>query len=466
MKLTPLIPAVLLAVSCCLNATAQRASHPGASRSPDLVIRNCQVVSVNRGNVVPNQLVAISDGVISYVGPAQQETEYPATTRVIDGSGKFLMPGLIDMHVHIGHPSELTSWLLHGVTSVCNLGGDYVDLFSDARIDMCDLRAQVASGQVAGPRIFTAGQALDGDPRTGPYQRALAGPAAAVEAVLEQKARGFDFIKVYDAVDEPTLEAIIRTARESGLAVIGHIPEQPGVEKTLSSGIQLVAHAEEFYPVFDGVDDIDQIESTARELAARVKQSGVSVIPNTAFVRRIIAQLDNLPAVLEDPRVELLAPRVRRWWTPDYNWYTGREDPEEYLAETRAKYRWLIPLVRELHRAGVPLLTGTDAAIPGALPGYAMFEEFRDLQSAGFSSVEILQSATLNSGNFLHEHAEGVELAQVREGYAADLLLLDRNPLGAPDQLHESIIGVVFNGRYLTRDELQQRLDEQTQDFR
>lgn len=458
-RLASLLVAILGSASVTGIATGQ---NPDESLPPALVITNCQVVSVRDGRVLPEQMVVIERGVISYAGP-MQESGYPESARVIDGAGKFVMPGLVDMHVHIGHESELTSYLLHGVTTVCNLGGDYVDLFSDESIDICELRSHVASGAVIGPRIYSAGQALDGDPRTGPFQRALSSPAAAAEAVLEQKSHGFDFIKVYDALDEPTLMAIVRAAANSELAVIGHIPELPGVEKTLVSGVQLIAHAEEFYPVFEEVDDF---EDTARKLAVRVKQSGVTVIPNTAFVRRLIAQLDDLPKVLADERVDLLAPRVRRWWLPEYNYYTRRDNPAQFLADTTRKYEWLIPLVAELHRAGVPLITGTDSSIPGALPGSSMLEEFRDLHSAGLTPLEILQTATLNPARFLHEHTSPtIEMGEVRTGYRADLLLLNKNPMDNLFELNETIVGVVFNGRYSTREELQQLLMEQVEDF-
>ncbi len=427
-----------------------------------LVISNCHIVSVEDGRVIPAQTVLIENGVISYVGPKRQ-FEHPDSATIIDGSGKFVMPGLVDMHVHIGHESELTSYLLHGVTTVCNLGGDYVDLFSDDRINICKLRSAVAAGKVVGPRIFTAGQALDGDPRTGPFQRALSGPAAAAQAVLEQKKQGFDFIKVYDALDETTLKTIVRTAAEYDLAVIGHIPEKPGVERTLASGVKLIAHAEEFYPSFEGAKDI---ESTARQLAALVKESGVSVIPNTAFVRRLIAQLEDLPAVLADNRVDLLAPRVRRWWTPEYNYYTRRDNREQFLVDTKQKYEWLIPFVRELHQAGVPLLIGTDSSIPGALPGFSMLEEFKDLKSAGLEPLDILKTATVNPAKFLEATASLIApIGEVRVGCTADLLLLNKNPLDNLFELDKAVERVFFNGNHATVVELRRLLSKQAKDF-
>jgi imidazolonepropionase-like amidohydrolase len=166
--------------------------------------------------------------------------------------------------------------------------------------------------------------------------------------------------------------------------------------------------------------------------------------------------------VLPDDQVKFLASRVRRWSTPQYNYYTRRENPEKLLAGTKQKYKWLIPFVRELHRADVPLITGTDSSIPGALPGASMFEEFADLESSGLRAVEILQTATLNPALFLKKHTSHAASGRVRKGFAADLLLLDKNPLDHLSELDQIMIGVIFNGRYATKTELRKLLIGQT----
>lgn len=438
------------------------AAHVNAQTPSPIVITNCNVVSVNDGRIIPKQMILIKDGLIASTGP-MQESSVPESALVIDGTDKYVIPGLVDMHVHIGHKSELLSFLMNGVTTVCNMGGDYVDLFSDERIDILELKKQVESGTVIGPAIYSAGQALDGDPRTGPYQRALPNTTAAAEAVMEQKKNGFDFIKIYDSMDEPLLKTITRTAAEAELAVVGHIPEKVSINKLLNSGVKLVAHGEEFYPAFE---DSEDIELTAKSLAKQVKESGVAVTPNSAFIRRMIDQLEDLPTVLDDPKVKNLAPRVRRWWNPQYNFYTTRDEPAKFLEQTRRKYQWLMILVRELHKAGVPLLTGTDASIPGALPGYSMMEEFKDLDAAGLSAAEILRTATINPAKFILDNTSAsTRFGKVRAGYRADLVLLNQNPLENISALDQSVIGVVFNGRWATKESLRKLLDEQVKKF-
>jgi imidazolonepropionase-like amidohydrolase len=247
------------------------------------------------------------------------------------------------------------------------------------------------------------------------------------------------------------------------LAVVGHIPENVSINKLLNSGVKLIAHGEEFYPAFE---DSQDFELTAQNLAKQVKQAGVAVTPNSAFIRRMIDQLEDLPKVLEDPKVKNLAPRVIRWWNPRYNFYTTRDEPAKFLEQTKRKYKWLMIFVRELHKAGVPLLTGTDASIPGALPGYSMMEEFKDLETAGLSAAEILRTATINSARFILDNTPtNIRFGEIREGYRADLVLLDQNPLEKTSALDQSIVGVVFNGRWAKKESLRKLLDEKVEKF-
>ena len=180
----------------------------------------------------------------------------------------------------------------------------------------------------------------------------------------------------------------------------------------------------------------------------------------------MIAQLEDLTKVLEDEKVKDLSPRVRRWWNPRYNFYTTRDEPKKFLEQTKRKYKWLIIFVRELHKAGVPLLTGTDSSIPGALPGYAMMEEFKDLETAGLSAAEILRTATINPAKFILENTSAsTGFGEIREGYRADLVLLNRNPMKNISSMDQSIVGVVFNGRWATKESLRKLLDAQVKKF-
>lgn len=274
------VPIFLVCIVAFQTVSFAQGSDPNLVDAPKLIaITGCNLVSIEKGELQTDQTILIGEGTILSVGPLRDAAIGPSAV-IIDGTNKYVMPGLVDMHIHLGDESELLLYLVNGVTSVCNMGGDYVDLFSDQRIDILKLKKQIASGQVVGPTIYSAGQALDGDPRTGPYQRALSGVAAAAEAVLEQKKAGFDFIKIYDAIDEALLGAIVRSAADTKLAVVGHIPEEVGVNKTLASGVKLIAHGEEFYPAFADSDDFDQ---TARSTLPSLLT--ITLLPTASLAR-------------------------------------------------------------------------------------------------------------------------------------------------------------------------------------
>ncbi|MDJ0841061.1 MAG: amidohydrolase family protein [Acidobacteriota bacterium] len=429
--------------------------------APTIVLENCRLVTMAADRVLPNHSVVVVGDKIAAIGPSDKIT-IPADARRIDCAGKYLLPGLTDAHVHIGDETELLSYLRHGVTTVFNLGGDYVDLFNNERLNIIELRDKVLRGELLGPTIFTTGRSLDGDPPTGPFQRRLASVQAATDAVLEQRRAGYDFIKVYDSLSPELHAAIIKTANRVGLAVFGHVPEPVGVRGTLTSGQHVIAHAEEFHPEFE---DIADLPGTVKRLAEEVRKSGVYVIPNTAFISAMILQLEDLDAVLARPEVRYLAPRVRIWWEPRYNYYINRDNPEQFLAQVRKKRSWLIPLVRELHQQGVTLLMGSDASIPAALPGLAVHDELDDMVKAGLSPYEAIQTSTTHIETFATRFlAKKTRFGTIQVGRRADLILVSKNPLISVSNLR-AIESVMVRGQWVSVKRLTELLKEKTAKF-
>ncbi len=430
--------------------------------SASLVLEGCQVLTMATSEIQSDVSIVIAGDTIAAIGP-DGSFDLPADTKRIACEGRYVLPGLTDMHVHIGHRSELSSYLLSGVTSVVNLGGDHVDLFSGERRSILALRDSVAAGQILGPTIYSAGQALDGDPATGPFQRALSSVGAAMAAVEQQYEAGFDFIKVYDALDVDRHRAIIDRANELGLAVFGHIPEAVGVERTLASGQAVVSHAEEFYPAIEETEDL---EAAIANLVGQIQRSGVAVIPNGAFVNGLVLQLEDLEAQLSQPQVAYLAPAVRVWWEPKYNYYVNRDDPAGFLNQSRRRHAWIRRLVPALHEQSVPLLAGSDASIPVALPGPALQQELKELAASGLSNYEALRTATANVKSFMSAHRpwRGI-FGTIAVGHRADLIMLDDNPLESLEAL-DALHGVVLRGQWLTRSTLWDLRDRETESFR
>ena len=433
---------------------------PAGSGAPhvqeSVAIVGCTVVPMDGERVLEDMTVVVSDGAIRSMG-AVRDILVPEGARVIQADGAWLLPGLTDMHVHVGDESERLLYLRYGVTAVCNLGGDGLDLFSGDRLDILDLRRRIRAGELAGPDIYTTGIALDGDPATGPFQTPVPDVETAAELVRAQHAAGFDFIKVYDALPSEIHAAIVRAARAQGMSVFGHVPEAIGVEATLVSGQAVITHAEEYFGAYEGVEgSADDLPRLARLTRA----AHVVVIPNVSFIQNVLLQLDDLQERLDRPDVEFIAPSVRRSWEPRYNYLVRRDDPEAFEQQMREKLVFGNSLTRALHEERVPLLAGSDASVPTAIPGLALHEELQHLVSLGLTPFEALCTATANVQAFFREHLPSeADFGTLQAGQRANLLLLERNPLDSLQNL-KSVLGVMVRGHWYTRAELDLELAE------
>lgn len=446
-----------------LLLVALSTSPPGLAIVEDpIAIVGCHVIAMDRERVDANATVVVSGGTIRTIG-AVEDVRVPENARVIDARGAWMLPGLTDAHVHLAHESERLLYVRHGVTTVWNLGGDGLDLFSGERLEVLTLRDRILAGELIGPEIYSTGRALDGDPRTGPFQTALPDEAAADAAVREHVDRGFDFIKVYDAMPAAVHAAVIRAAREADVAVFGHVPNGMGVEATLASGQAVIAHAEEYFGAYEV--SAAGPPGDVRRLAAATREAGVVVIPNISFIRNVLLQIEDLDARLARPEVAFVAPSVKRWWTPRYNYLLGRPDMEAFEAQMREKLGFVDALTAALHREGVLLLAGSDASVPTAVPGLALHEELAALVEAGLTPYEALRTATVHPDRFFAEHLpDQAGFGTIQVGRRANLLLLDRNPLESIEHL-AGVRGVMVRGRWFEREGLDEALARAAEGF-
>ena len=413
-----------------------------APATDTLVITHVNVVPMDRERVLRDHAVIVADGVLRWLGPTD-ECRPEAGWQVIDGAGGYLVPGLTDAHVHLQHDDELALNLANGVTTVLNLSGNEGHL---------ELRQRVASGELLGPTILTAGQTIDGKPPRNPSFQPLGDPALADGIVRAQQEAGYDFLKVYDLIDLDCYFAVVEAAREYDMTIVGHIPKDFGLEPTLE-GHALIAHAEEyFYTFFENEAD----ESRIGEAAQLTAEAGVAVCPNIGFIHAILDQAHDIEAVLARPEVRYVHPEAYRDWLPENNRYVGRE--ANWIKSNEEMYPLLVKLTRALHDAGVTILSGTDASIPGGVPGFALHAELRELIDCGLSPFEALRTVTANPGAWTREHLKTPAVGLVATGQRADLLLLSANPLQDIGVLRQ-IRGVVLRGRWIEHAELQREID-------
>ena len=407
------------------------------------VLLGATVAPMDREEAVEQAAVRVEEGVITWVGPASELGSHRLPT--VELAGAWIMPGLIDMHVHLADVDELDLYLANGVTTVANLSG---------RPEHLKWREEIRDRTLTGPTIFTAGPTIDGDPPRNSRFIPAGDRAAAEAAVLEIDARGYDFVKIYDLIERDAYRGAVDAARRAGIPIVGHIPKQIGLEGILG-GHDLVAHAEEFFYTYFGYEaDRNRIPEVVR-LAA---DAGLTVCPNTGFLRGILEQVEDIEAVLAWPEVRYLSPGALLQWLPEGNRYLGRD--EEWIARNRLQYPFLVELTGALHDGGVRLVAGTDAAVAGAVPGFALHRELEDLEKAGLSRFEALQAATIHSGDWLAEHLELPHPpGAVAPGRAADLLILASDPLDGEEDLADSLLGVIARGRPIDLAALRERME-------
>lgn len=465
-KVTVLMLALLLALPLKLGCSPDQDVEARAPEDSVTVFLDVRVVPMDRARVLEHQTVLVRNGLITELGPSGT-IEVPPEARLIDGRGRYLLPGLTDFHVHLRSTDELRSYLTYGVTTVVHMSGAM-----PGAPDLLRYREELARGERLGPTLFTTGPILDGDPPIFPgVSVVVTTPRAARQAVAEQKRAGYDFIKVYNNLTPEVLAAVAEAAEAQGMAVVGHVPRKAGraraLQQALGAGQDLIAHGEEYFFTYF-YRDVDRLldqgrvpypdETRIPEAVRLTREAGAAVTPNLAFVAMTRKQLDSLEAVLADPETRYLHPEVLEMWRAQNP--TRRADLERFDRREQAKYAFLKRLTKALHEAGVPLLVGTDASAAGVFPGRSAHLELQELVAAGLTPYEALAAATRNPGTFVDEHVPSAEpFGTIAPGQQANLVLVQENPL---EDIHQtrSIHGVMILGRWLTRAELEQLREE------
>ena len=433
---------------------------------PTAVIKGGTLIDVHTGQQVNNSLIVVEGNRIKQVG---RETEIivPREAQVIDARNKWIIPGLMDMHAHISGlknlPLEL--YLVNGVTTIRDPGGSLTLL----RL----MRQEIDSGKRSGPRLFFAGQVLDGNPPLWPEVSIIADtPERAESAVNFLIDQGVDFIKVYNSITEPVLAAIIRTAHGRGVPVAGHVPRSI----TMTRAVEL------------GMDCLEHIRITGRELLPLEEATKIDFLP---LVRReaLLWQRFDLDSdkmkklfsflaerkVFLDPTLnvdELTALSLYQEYANDPN---NRFLPRPAITEERAAAAEVFRLPPELKdisaagfrkrlqfigmcsRAGVQIIAGTDGVGAGKLlPGFGLQHELELLAQAGLTPIQVIQAATINAARALRKDKE---LGSIEAGKFADIVILNSSPL---IDIHNtsSINAVMIRGRLLERKALDEMLTQ------
>lgn len=418
-----LLTATLFASEFC--AASQLVPDADGSRNKSVAIRNAHIVSMSDNDIVDDKVVIVQDGRISRILP-EPEFESAPGVHVIDAAGGYIVPGYVDAHYHFRHPDELLNFLAYGVTTVLNLGQS----LKESR-ELMALRHSISRGEVTGPQVYTTERIIANgiDPRTPEEGRAY---------VRELSVNGYDFVKIYNEIPQDVFDAVATESHKLGLSVFGHIPRTFSPEYSFSNGLNVVAHAEEFYfTYFEGArdKDFDDFDATqlpdinkTSELIELLIKNEIAVIPTLAgsFAHQVF--WDDEESVFADPELTYLHPSLTSLWR-SMN-ILQREPLDKRMLRERIKYALSHEIIRRMHDAGVPIVTGTDAAIPNVPPGKSLHRELRELVKTGLDFREALAATTSVAGQFVKKHVDSdARIGQIREGFEADLVLLSSNPL-------------------------------------
>ncbi|HYH10616.1 MAG TPA: amidohydrolase family protein [Thermoanaerobaculia bacterium] len=422
-----------------------------------LVIRDVAIVDVRAGAVVPSQSVLVEHGRIRAVGTIG----IPPHARVIDGRGRFLMPALWDMHTHVYAVTpllDLPLYIAYGVTNVRDLQGCPTpdDPFAACAEDKRRWTAEALTGARIGPRIVASTSWMANGP--GMVQR-LGDVPAYFDTATPEQARQFvrhfaptvDAIKVYDRIPRAAYFALVDEAKRLGIDVVGHRPRSVSAREAVAHQ-KSIEHArfllqESFpgrYP--QRSDDrrrmLDEHDpALAQEIFAAMVQHGTWYVPT--HLTRWSDAYANDASVRNDPLLRYLHPLMKRQWLEDLDELIAEDPSPAARATDREFHRKGLELTGAAHRAGVKVLAGTDYIVAGA----DLHRELLQLRAAGLSNADVLRSATLLPAQYF---ALDDRYGSIAQGYVADLLLLDANPL-ADVRNTQRIAGVVFDGHYYDR---------------
>jgi imidazolonepropionase-like amidohydrolase len=436
-----------------------------------LAFTHAAAIDVAAGRVMPDVTVIVTAGRISAVGKSAS-VRVPKGAQTVDASGKFLIPGLWDMHVHIQDEQELPLYVANGVTGVRVMWG---------RPFHHEWRMRVESGSLTGPRMVIGSGIVDGPVPIWPGSISVRNEEEAREAVRKSKAEGAEFIKVYELLPRAAFFALADESKRQGISFAGHVPQLVSAGEAADAGMKSMEHLTGILQASSSREaqlrsvTLAKVENLHGNKASQYipeerqlmmdsfsLEKEKSLIEHLRTTRTwqtptlIVLRNSEVPdgnALQNDPRLKYIPASLKSSWAEQVD--PGKRSPEAIAFEKWA-YERQVETVGLMHGAGTELLAGSDVRNPYCMPGFGLHDELALLVQAGLTPAEALRAATLNPARFLGREAD---LGTIAQGKTADLVLLDGNPL--QDIRNTTKIGaVVFNGRFADRAALDRMLSQ------
>lgn len=411
---------------------------------------NVNLISMLDEQVTPAQTVIVSDGRIVAIGHVDV-TELPGDAIVVDGTDRYLLPGLVEMHGHITSTrsasldSTLGLFVANGVTTVRGMLGQRTHL---------ELRQKILDQTVLGPRLITSGPSFNGDTVDGAEQ--------ARQRVQSQFQEGYDFLKIHPGLSRAEFMAIAETADELGIPFAGHVPSDVGVPSALDAGIATIDHLDGYLQTLISPHEAPSgglggffglllaahaDETRIATIAAATAAAGVWNVPTESLFEHLAN--DVAPEDMRSwPEMRYVSAATVRQWVSTKQQLLDDDEFDIELGMRAIDLRR--KLIMALHQAGAGLLLGSDSPQRFNVPGFALHRELSFLVAAGLSPYEALRTGTVNPAVFFGMDAE---LGTIEVGKIADLVLLDQNPLSDIENSRR-VHGTMLRGRWVSRPQL------------
>jgi imidazolonepropionase-like amidohydrolase len=437
-----------LGVAFALTLFAQ-----GSSSGP-IVITNATVIPMDRERVLANWTVVVRDGTIVALGPAG-EVQPPADAVRIDGSAKYVIPALAEMHAHIPPGPQVPDSVIErtlfmyasqGIGTIRGMLGDPRHL---------GYRARAAKREIFSPVIYTSGPSLNGN--------STPTPDSAVNLVTKEKQAGYDFLKLHPGLSRETFDAMAATADKLGIRFAGHVSAAVGLQRALEARYLTIDHLDGYIEALAGPDApasqwfgvnlVDRVNAARiPEVVAATRRAGTWMVATEILLENTVS----------DESADSLAKRPEMRYATQQQLQTWTENKAKFLQMPSEQRQKFIALRRQLIKAlfdgGVPFLLGSDAPQIWNIPGFSAHRELEVMVASGLTPFQALQAATTNVAKFFGTEAKTGTIAV---GRRADLVLIEGNPLGDITNTRK-IVGVMLQGRWMPRAEIDKRLDSGT----
>ena len=447
-----------LVLSVCL---APCFSQEVIEKDREVVFKSVNVVPMDSEKILENQVVVIQNGKIQSIGNGKK-AKYRKNALVIDAQGRYLMPGLAEMHAHVPPIDDLEPmkdvlqlFAAYGITTIRGMLGHPKHL---------ELRKMINKGEITSPRFFTSGPSLSG--------QSVQTQEQAVQMVKDEKQAGYDFLKIHPGLTKDNFDAMVRTANEQNIPFAGHVSFHVGVWKAIEAKQQTIDHMDAFIEgLVPGIEKMSEEETglfgmfvadkadTTRipKLIKALRDNNVWVVPTQALAERWITPARTAESFRSDPEMKYMDPKTLDNWVKAK---TNLSSNPKYDADKINDYIKLRrKLIYECNRNGVGLLLGCDAPQIFNVPGISTHHELQYLVDAGLTPYEALKTGTMNVGVF---YKKPNEMGVIKEGAYGDVVLVNANPLENIANT-QKIEGVLVGNRWMNRaalDEMLKKLEK------